>query len=85
MPPYYDFPQISLSYQESIEDFIVKIQDLGFTDVDELPKIAAKTFEEKIQYAIQLSKEISKLSEIILIKDDGCLLDYRRKIADWFK
>lgn len=85
MPPYYDFPQISLSYQESIEDFIVKIQDLGFTDGDELPKIAAKTFEEKIQYAIQLSKEISKLSEIILIKDDGCLLDYRGNIADWFK
>ena len=85
MPPYYDFPQISLSYQESIEDFIVKIQDLGFTEGDELPKIATKTFTEKIECAIELSKEISKLSEIILIKDDGCLLDYRGNIADWFK
>ena len=32
MPQYYEFSQISLSYQESIEDFIVKIHDLGFTE-----------------------------------------------------
>lgn len=85
MPQYYDFPQISLSYQESIEDFIVKIHDLGFTDGNELPKVAMKTIEEKIQYAVILSKDLTKLSEILLIKDDGCLVDYRGNISDWFK
>lgn len=83
--PYYDFPQISLSYQESIEDFIIKIHDLGFTSGDERLKVANKTFDKKIQFAIQLCKEISELSEIILVKDDGCLLDYRGDIAGWFK
>ena len=85
MPQYYDFPQISLSYQESIEDFIVKIYDLGFTEGGELPKIAAKTMNEKIQYAIDLAKDLSKFSEIVLIKDDGCLVNYRGNISDWFK
>lgn len=85
VPQYYDFPQISLSYQESIEDFIVKLQDLGFTEGYEFPKVASKTLEEKIHYAVGLSKDISKLSEIILIRDDGCLVDYRGNISQWFK
>lgn len=85
IPQYYEFSQISLSYQESIEDFIVKIHDLGFSEGSELPKIATKTMEEKIHCAISLSKDLAKLSEIVLIKDDGCLVDYRGNISDWFK
>lgn len=81
----YEFPQISLSYQESIEDFIVKIHDLGFTEGDEILKVASAPLEAKINLAIMLSKEISKIAEIILIKDDGCLIDYRGKISNWFK
>ena len=85
MDQYYDFPQISLNYQESIEDFILKIHDLGFTDGDEILKLADKGFEEKKQCAIGLTKAIAQLSEIILIKDDGCIIDYRGNISDWFK
>lgn len=85
MPQYYEFSQISLSYQESIEDFIVKIHDLGFTEGNELPKVADKTMKEKIDFAVSLSKDLAKLSEIVLIKDDGCLVDYRGNISDWFK
>ena len=85
IPQYYEFSQISLSYQESIEDFIVKIHDLGFTAGLELPKIATKTMEEKIDCAVSLSKDLAALSEIVLIKDDGCLVDYRGNISEWFK
>ena len=85
VPEYYEFSQISLSYQESIEDFIVKIYDLGFTAGVELPTIATKTMDQKINYAIELSKDLAKLSEIVLIKDDGCLVDYRGNISEWFK
>lgn len=85
IPQYYEFSQISLSYQESIEDFIVKIHDLGFTEGSELPTIASKTMEEKIDCAINLSKDLTKLSEIVLIKDDGCIVDYRGNISEWFK
>lgn len=85
IPQYYEFPVISLSYQESIEDFIIKISDLGFSDGYELSGLAGKSFEEKISCAYNLTKCISKLSEIILIKDDGCIIDYRGNISTWFK
>lgn len=47
IPRYYEFSQISLSYQESIEDFIVKIHDLGFTAGIELPKLPLKPWKKK--------------------------------------
>lgn len=85
IPQYYEFPTISLSYQESIEDFIIKISDLGFTDGSETSGLSSKSLEEKIQCASSLSKAISKLSEIVLIKDDGCIVDYRGNLSEWFK
>lgn len=85
IPPYYDFPTISLSYQESIEDFILKISDLGFSDECNLASLSLMTIEKKIAFAANLGKEIAKISEIVLIKDDGCIVDYRGNIADWFK
>lgn len=85
IPQYYEFPTTSLSYQESIEDFIIKISDLGFTDGSETSGLSSKSLEEKIQCASSLSKAISKLSEIVLIKDDGCIVDYRGNLSEWFK
>ena len=85
IPQYYEFPTISLSYQESIEDFIVKLNDLGFTDDSLIYGLSSKKMHEKIECATTLSKEISKLSEIVLIKDDGCIVDYRGNLAEWFK
>ena len=85
IPQYYEFPTISLSYQESVEDFIIKLNDLGFTDDDVILNLASKSLDEKIKCATLLSKQISKISEIVLIKDDGCIVDYRGNISDWFK
>ena len=84
IPQYYEFPTISLSYQESIEDFIIKISDLGFTEGNEIMNLSSKSLEDKIICACTLSKAISKLSEIVLIKDDGCIIDYRGNLSEWF-
>ncbi len=85
IPTYYEFSSISLNYQESIEDFIVKINDLGFTDKDYIAHLASESLDEKIRIATTLSIQVSRLSEIILIKDEGCLIDYRGNMAEWFK
>ena len=85
IPQYYEFSTISLSYQESIEDFIIKISDLGFTDGSEIKGLPLKTFDQKIECAVNLSKKLSELSEIVLIKDDGCLVDYRGNVTEWFR
>ena len=84
IPQYYDFPTISLSYQESIEDFIIKMNDLGLTEGSETAGLSSKTLDEKIQCAANLSIAIKSLKEIVLIKDDGCIIDYRGNISDWF-
>lgn len=81
----YEFPIISLSYQESIEDFIIKLHDLGFTVLGDSIDFTHMTLAEKNACAVSLSQSISKLSEIILIKDDGCIIDYRGNMAEWFK
>lgn len=85
IPQYYEFPTISLSYQESIEDFIIKLNDLGFTDDKAILNLSTKSMDEKIECATFLSKEISQISEIVLIKDDGCIVDYRGNLSEWFK
>lgn len=85
IPTYYEFSTISLNYQESIEDYIIKVNDLGFTDKDYVAHLASKTLDEKIRIATTLSIQVSQLSEIILIKDEGCLIDYRGNMAEWFK
>lgn len=84
IPQYYDFPTISLSYQESIEDFIIKLSDLGFTDGTEIKGLSTKSLEEKIECANRISISIKSIKEIVLVKDDGCIIDYRGNIADWF-
>lgn len=85
VPQYYEFPTISLSYQESIEDFIIKVSDLGFTDGSEQSGLSSMTLTEKVKCAASLAKAICNLSEIVLIKDDGCLIDYRGNLSDWFQ
>lgn len=85
-PQYYEFLQVSLTYQESIEDFIYKISDLGFSDKEvNIKEVALKTMEEKEQLAVEISEELSKIAEIVLIKDDGCIVDYRGRVAKWYK
>lgn len=81
----YEFAQISLNYQESIEDFLIKTNDLGFTTNSDISEIMTKTLEEKIKCAICMMSEIAEIHEIVLIKDEGCIVDYRGNIADWFK
>lgn len=85
VPEYYSFPTISLSYQESIEDLIIKINDLGFTDGKELNNLTSKSLEEKIQSAIALTENFSSHGEIVMIKDEGCIVDQRGFIAEWFR
>ena len=45
----YDFPIISLTSRESIEDFIIKIYDLGFSEKREFPNFLEIGLDKKIE------------------------------------
>ena len=71
----YPFPEISLNYAESVEDFILKIYDLGFEDDLDIKGLMTKPLAEKISLAADLLATIQRLSDIIFIDDNGCIIN----------
>jgi len=76
---------IFLDRSSLIEDFILKLNDLGLVDIsDAIKNLAAKTLREK-QDIIQLIMDAAYSSkELIYILEDGCLVNNDRKLVDWF-
>lgn len=83
---YYSPNTIYLDTNDSIEDFILKVNDLGFLDIDsKLSNLLTKSKEYKVQLAVTLLLEIQSNNEIIMILDNGAIINYERKISIWFK
>ena len=80
----YPFPNISLNYDESIEDFVLKLYDLGLTDEMEMIDFMTKDVSEKEEIAINIIEILQKQDEIIFIEDNGCIINHDGEVADWF-
>ena len=81
----YTCPKLYLERNDSIEDFILKINDFGFAEDDaEIHDLLSKTIEHKITIAVRLLKAAQEAKEIILILDDGCVVNYKRELSPWF-
>jgi len=79
----YEFSIISLSAMDSIEDFIVKIYDLGLIDSD-LPDTNEVDVDRKVEMAIAAVLAVAKERERILIEDRGVIVQRDGEIVDWF-
>lgn len=79
----YDFPTIVLSQLDSIEDFLLKIIDIGMVVLD-LPSLATATIEQKVALVKELATAIVKDGERILIEDHGVLVQSNGELVDWF-
>lgn len=77
-------PYIYLNSEESIEDLILKIYDLGFSKEQNLSDFMSKTVQDKIKLSIDLTADIHKSKEVIFIIDNGCIITFEREICDWF-
>lgn len=76
---------VYLDSNDSIEDFILKIYDLGFSSNDnQLIDLMNKSIDFKINFAISLLVDIQNANELLLILDNGCLVTFERKISAWF-
>ena len=80
----YPFPVINLDYSESIEDFILKLTDLGFQVDKNLNGLMKETMDVKIKIASKILCDIQRLSDIVFIEDNGCIISQDAEIAEWF-
>lgn len=79
----YDFPTITLSQLDSIEDFLLKTADLGMVAVD-LPPLAKASVAQKVALVKELSAAIVDEGERLLIEDHGVLVQGNGELVDWF-
>jgi hypothetical protein len=81
----YDPIYITLDSKESIEDFIIKIQDSnGENSKTFLEQLSELEYEQKIDKAKNLLLETKKSNEYIFIIDSGCIIQPTKQIAKWF-
>jgi len=81
----YECPIVSLSPLDGIEDFILKICDLGFfSDGDILGRLNG-SFAEKLELAKEVASQIVFEKERVLIEDRGVLFQGNGEVVDWFE
>lgn len=76
-------PMIGFDKRESIEDLILKVYDLGFSEEFDLSNLIDWTIEEKHEALRKLLLEMQGLSEHVLIHDDGGLVRPNGVFPDW--
>jgi hypothetical protein len=81
---YYQFLMISLDPNNSIEDFLLKIIDLGFSASSIEVDLLNKTIDEKIELAVDVLKYLSIQNERLLIEDLGVIVQPSGDITSWF-
>lgn len=81
----YEPVSIYLDSKESIEDFIIKVEDLNGTLSDQVLEILKnQDFAEKIERAIELVQKITDNNEKLFILDSGCIVQPNMQINHWF-
>jgi hypothetical protein len=82
---FYDPIYIPLDTKDSIEDFILKLQDSkGDNTSDYLEQLSKIELEEKVAEAKKLLMTIKNSNEYVFIIDSGCIVKPSKQMADWY-
>ncbi|SHN45341.1 toll/interleukin-1 receptor domain-containing protein [Chitinophaga sp. CF418] len=77
---------IVLDTRDSIEDFILRIEDQnGIIAEEVLMRIKDATLEEKLLYAKRLLLSFQEQDEILYVIDKGCIIQPNKETASWFE
>lgn len=77
---------IVLDRNVSIEDFIFKLNDLGLVDLDEdILSLTDASIKTKSEIIHRIMKAAYDSNEIIYLVDEGCIVNYKRELSDWFR
>lgn len=80
----YDYNLITLDQYESIEDFVLKISDLGIGEI-ERSKVAQMSEDEKIDVAVSMIKVLQEHHEFVFINDKGVIIKPNSEMVEWFR
>ncbi|MGR5145556.1 TIR domain-containing protein [Photobacterium alginatilyticum] len=80
----YEFPVISLYDTDSIEDFILRLSDLGLTEHYNLTDLISLSLDDKIALASNIISNIANERERVLIEDSGAIIKFDSDIVSWF-
>src|SRR5690606_20908261 len=81
-----DCPVVYMDRHASIEDFILRLLDLGLSEKSYLDlELLDKSVEGKIGLAIALLKDLIPLRERLVVVDEGSLVNYKKELPDWFQ
>ena len=83
----YTPPTIFLGSRDSIEDLIISLYDLGFSQKErkELFALLNREMKDKVSLAAELLLEIEQHETIIFIIDNYSIVGQDSNIVDWFK
>jgi tetratricopeptide (TPR) repeat protein len=82
---YFEFTTIYLTRHESIEDFILKLNDSGLVFIDNIFDRLKGSLDDKKALAIDITKQIISEKERVLIQDNGAIVQEDGSIIDWYK
>lgn len=80
----YIFPEIAITYKESIEDFILKLSDLELSSPIDFTELTKISLQEKKQILIKIIKSFQDNHVFIVVRDDGCLINHNAELSEWF-
>lgn len=80
----YEPLEIYLNHENSIEDFILFLYGLGYTERCDITDLMSKGMDIKIDIAIKLISDIQNAKDILFIRDVGCIINYEGVMVDWF-
>ncbi len=82
---YYKPPFIYLGNRDSIENFIINVYDLGYSEKVDLTNLRLMKIEDKIRLAVKFTKDIKLSGNILFIEDNYCIVGREGSIANWYK
>lgn len=80
----YEFPSVFLGRTDSLEDLLLKLYDLGFSDIDYPANLMNKSIEDRVRLIKLIVQDVIDAQELVVIHDDGCLVNHTGGFHPWF-
>ena len=75
---------IEVGMYDGIEDIIVYLRDLGYSDDVDISNFMTQSLAEKTEVLARILDSLSENKEVVLIEDKGCIVTHEGTVCEWF-